>query len=47
VPAAKPHSGAASSIGVGAILTVTIPPKIPARYGTASIATVSQAGPPR
>src|ERR1700729_1563351 len=45
-PAANPHSGAASVIGVGAIRPVMIPAKMPARYGTASTATGTQAGPP-
>jgi hypothetical protein len=46
VPAANPQSGAASSTGVGAIRTVTIPAKIPARYGRASTASGTQPEPP-
>ena len=46
VPAANPQSGAASITGVGAIRTVTIPANRPARYGRASTATGTQAGPP-
>src|SRR3954463_13706195 len=45
-PAVKPHSGAASITGVGAIRTVTTPANRPAREGRASTTPGTQAGPP-
>jgi len=45
-PETKPHSGAASSMGVGMIRTVSTPPAAAARYGTASTIRDSHAGTP-
>src|SRR5689334_13988458 len=44
VPVTRPHSGAASSEGVGAIRTVISPASAPARYGMTSTKKPSQAG---
>src|SRR6185437_3709574 len=44
VPVTRPHSGAASSVGVGAIRTVISPASAPARYGIASTKKPSQGG---
>src|SRR5262245_1021557 len=43
-PVIRPQSGAASSEGVGAILTVISPASAPARYGVSSTKKPSQAG---
>ena len=44
VPVTRPQSGAASSVGVGAIRTVISPASAPARYGVTSTKKPSQAG---